>query len=275
MRNIRLLLVIISLITLVACGGLSDKDSDEAKEVDIKNALNDGDYTYVIDELEGKASGKDEKIWLSSAYLGAAGVDFISALESVGTERTIAEKISNISTKAGAKDSYSVIVDMLGSSTFDNVSINTRQAYLGKIYSLLGFTVPGFVCADIEDDFQLIATISGSVDTVLTAGRLVLLTSGLSEIELTKAKIKQLVDAMPGTVEQKKVVIKLFITNEIVENINLHIEIINCGINVLLQGDNLDDIKDDFQEFVSEISGGSGIVSADTLANYIIDEIAK
>lgn len=86
MKYRKTFLSILSLSLIVSCGGydsvgLSDENSSEAKRYEILKALDEGNYDFVISNLEkdptygGTFSTEEGKLNLAAAYIGKAGLD--------------------------------------------------------------------------------------------------------------------------------------------------------------------------------------------------------
>jgi hypothetical protein len=305
MKKSVLIFILISITSiLISCNtfeGIADKNSDEAKRIDLMDDLNKGNYDSVINELENKSSlDREEKMILSKAYLGKGGVDFIKALRAVGDF---------------PDDPYNVFVAMLDATSISERDLTLRKNNYDKVYNTLNFINNKinispkiefnsiFNCEMEDKDFILISTIAAAVDSVLTAAYIIdtvtndnnnddntpnepiegndSIDNGTIKpiehmIELSKDKIREKIEIFLN----EKNWDKEEFTNKLIEKIRTELDIdrlkmlislILCGGIVLENNDDFIKLKAQFDEFVEQITNENGELTEQSFANYITD----
>ena len=132
MKYRKTFLSILSLSLIVSCGGydsvgLSDENSTEAKRYEILKALDEGNYDFVISNLEkdptygGAFSTEEGKLNLAAAYIGKAGLDINGIINIM---------IDTADRYTG--DAFTAFLESLSSQVKTKGSLYLKRAY--KVY---------------------------------------------------------------------------------------------------------------------------------------------
>ena len=172
-------MAVLSAIFIAGCGGINDDSTPEACQFEVSQALDKGNYDYVIQKLSsdptcgGAYSEQEGKIQLAAAYIGKAGFDIptlISDIIRAGAE----DNNSNPN-----KDNYSLFVQALAK----RVSGSTLE-YLEKADNLYNEISKNYNCGDTStlqvapDIIKDACFYSGLVSTAKATSSISLLIAG-------------------------------------------------------------------------------------------------
>lgn len=163
-------------LLMVGCGGydsmgLSDKNSVEAKRYEIRKALDEGEYDFVISALEadptygGAFTEEEGKLNLAAAYVGKAGFDIndiVNEMVSTATTTTQNQKftqfIQALAKNVGVKGSlflkkatvkYNEITNACNSTSLNDIE-KDACFYKGIVDAATAATTVAAIVKDVE-----------------------------------------------------------------------------------------------------------------------------
>lgn len=267
-----LLVFICIALTLSILTSCDDEDSTEAKLFDAEQALDDGNWEEALAILQSMGTSEEVLQYISNAYAGQVGIntfDLLNTIDELDGENNGTDEsgsIDMIGKLIGAENDVltcSTITGKLG--TITDAIYNMTQ-----ITDLLGIT--------LDDDQKVQLGLASLTRTVLIIAKLICLDSGEAQITMTEAWIKNYWDTHPGfeisgatwtTVDAE-------LGESYQDMLNNDIQNVAAAVDAMSDGN---DIKDDFDQFMSDIDNGQGggtanddIISIGEL-NYYLSEM--
>ncbi|WP_022851811.1 hypothetical protein [Limisalsivibrio acetivorans] len=268
MKRITISVLMLLSLFIWACGGansfesFADDDSGEARDYEIQQALDDGDYDKVIDMLEDETDLSDqEQIYLASAYLGQVGIDFINILDVVDSD--------NINT-------FNVMASMFG---YDNVTAGVNRVgekTVEQYYDALTKSLTALEEANEDADVKTLRGIAGAMDLIMIVAEAAIDITGVNVLPLTAEGVENALDnAGVEDVSAQQII-------DSVENADVRIDrdmkAVAGTIEVFLDLNNdvqgASDLQEKFEDFMDELDyDGDDVYDADDIAHYINNEV--
>lgn len=239
-----LMLFICMTIIMSVMTGCDDEDSTEAKLFDAEQALDDGNWAEALSILNSMGTSEEVLQYLSNAYAGQVGVNTFDLLntidESDGDESGSIDMIGKL---IGAEND----VLTCSTTTAKLETISDAIFSMKQISNLLHLT--------LDDDQTVQLGLASLTRTVLIIAKLICIETGETEIKMTKAWISNYWDTHPGFEIDETTWITVDVDfGESYEDM-LNDDITNIANAIVAMSDG-NDIKEDFDDFMSEIDNG-------------------
>ncbi len=243
--------------------GCDDNDSGQAKLFDAKQALDNGDWDKAIIILDSLGESEEVLQYLSNAYAGQVGINTFELLETI-------DELDNENSGIDKSGSIDMIGKLIGAEedvlTCETISekLKTISEAINKmedIYSEL--------MIDLDKDQTVQLGLASITRTVLIIAKLICLESGETEIKMTEEWLTQYYENHPEfeIKEYTWASIDDYTGESYQKMLNDDINNVRKAVDEMLDNN---DIKDDFNQFMTEINNGNG---GDNTDEITIDEL--
>ncbi len=262
-KSTRFIFMLFFCITLIlsVMTGCDDENSSEAKLFEAKEALNDGQWEEARLILLSLNTSEEVLQYLSNTYAGEVGIntfDLLTTIDELDSENAESDEsgsIDMIGKLIGDENNALSVEDI----TEKLATINSAIDNLNQISSLTG--------TDLNSDQAVQLGLASMTRTVLIMAELIAIETGEPEVTMTEEWITDYRDT------NGLVISDATWTSDTYGEMLID-DITNVGDSVsAISGEN--DIKDDFDEFKTEIDNGIGgteddnIISLSELNHYI------